>query len=457
MKSKITDMTIGSPSKHILVFALPLFIGNVFQQFYNMVDSIIVGNFVGPQALAAVGTCGSMNFLFFSFCSGLATGIGIIVSQYFGAKDDKNVRSAIANSGYVLGSVGIIIGLIGVTLSPHLLKLISCPDSLLADATIYLRVVCTGIVFVTVYNGAASILRALGDSKTPLYFLIISSVLNLVLDLLFVLQLKMGVLGVAVATVISQAISAITLLLYAFKTVSYFKFTKDQLKPNRFIIIKSFKLGVPVSLQFSMIAVSCMVLQRFVNSFGETVMAAYTIEMRIEQLVQQPFGSIGMALTTYSGQNLGAKNLERVKKGFWRGTLFVFILSAFFLPMAFLFSENIVSLFVKDADVIYIGATALKITSVFFFELGMIYIPRSVLTGCGDSTFAMINGISEVVCRIIFSALFARFTAFTLFGNTIQIGYWGVWLTSAFTWAVTGLVCILRYSAGRWKKMFITE
>ena len=217
MNSKnITDMTEGSPTRHILKFAWPLLIGNLFQQLYNMVDSIIVGNFVGADALAAVGTCGSMNFLFFSLSSGLAVGIGIMVSQYFGAKEEEKVRLTIANSFYVLALAAVIVSVMGFTLAPQLLRLLSTPESIIGNSITYLRTTCAGIIAIALYNGVASILRALGDSKTPLYFLILASIVNVILDLFFVLALGWGVFGVALATIISQAISAITSFIYAY-------------------------------------------------------------------------------------------------------------------------------------------------------------------------------------------------------------------------------------------------
>lgn len=452
MSSNITDMSVGSPSKHLLKFSFPLLIGNIFQQFYNMVDSIVVGNFVGPNAIAAVGTCGSMNFFCFSLSSGLAIGIGIIIAQYFGAKDDKNVRKTIANSIYVLGFATIIISILGFCICPFVLKLLNCPENILPDAVIYMRTTCCGIVFVVLYNGVASILRALGDSKSPLYFLILSSIINLVLDLIFVIVFKWAVFGVAIATVIAQAISGIVSLIYAYRKIDYFKLTKKELKPNFHIIISSFKLSIPIALQNCLISVSMMVLQGVVNTFGEKVMASYTIVMRIEQLVQQPFSSLGTAITTFSGQNLGAKKIERVKQGYHRGILISFIFFIFIFVVFQLLSKYIVGFFVKDDEVIRIGSIGLRITSCFYFSLAMIYVPRSVLNGCGDTSFAMINGATEVVGRIVFANILTKITSITLFGHIIPIGYWGIWLTTAITWTLTAIVCIIRYKSGVWFK-----
>ncbi|MCR5061746.1 MAG: MATE family efflux transporter [Treponema sp.] len=446
MKSKITDMTVGSPSRHILTFALPLFIGNLFQQLYNMVDSVIVGNYVGANALAAVGTCGSMGFFCFSLSAGLSIGIGIVVAQYFGAKNDQMVRYTIGSSIFVLSSAAIIVSLFGFLCCPYILKLLQCPEKIRGDAVLYMRTTVCGLIFVALYNGVAAILRALGDSKSPLYFLILSSVINLILDLFFVLKMGLGVFGVAVATCISQAASAITSIIYAYKKIDYFRLTKTELRPHRKIIFSSLKIGIPVSMQSCLISISMMVLQGVVNTFGETIMAAYTIVMRVEQLVQQPYSSIGAAITNYSGQNIGAGLLDRVKKGFHRGTLIVLIFSLIMLPLFWIFGETIIGFFVKEeesAEVILIGAKALRITSLCYFMLGMIYVPRAVLNGCGDSGFAMINGITEVVGRIGFAPVLTRIPKF---------GFWGIWLTTGITWTITSIVCVIRYKTGIWKR-----
>ncbi|MBQ5967544.1 MAG: MATE family efflux transporter [Clostridiales bacterium] len=440
----VTDMTVGNPTRHILKFTLPLLIGNLFQQLYNMVDSIVVGRYVSAHALAAVGACGSLNFLFFSLSSGLSVGIGIIAAQYFGANDEKQLKKTIANSIYVLSSAAIVVTLIGVLFARPILQLLQTPDVYISDSIDYFRVTCIGIIGVAFYNGVAALLRAVGDSKTPLYFLILSSIINVVLDLLFVICFGMGVVGVGLATIIAQAVSAVVSMIYAYHKVSYFRLGKKDLHPDISMIRDSFRLGAPVAFQNSMIAVSCIALQAVVNGFGPDVASAYTITGRIEQLVQQPYGSLGMALTSYAGQNIGAKKQERVVEGFRKATLIVLIFSLIMLPLFFFFGKYICAIFVKEeaADVIALGAKALRITSPFYFALGMIYVPRAVLNGCGDTGFAMINGLTEVVCRILFSNILTRI-AF--------LDYWGIWITTGLTWGVTALVCVIRYRGGKWR------
>ncbi len=446
--SNAADMTKGSPVRLILTFSIPLIIGNIFQQFYNMVDSIVVGNFVGADALGAVGACSSLNWLFFSLSSGLGIGIGVIVSQFYGAKQFDQVRATIANSFYVLISSAVVVSVLCFAITPAVLRLLNTPDNIINDSIIYMRTTCIGIVAISLYNGISSILRAFGDSKTPLYFLILSSICNVLLDLLFVIAFDWGVFGVAFATIISQALSAVVSLIYSLKKIPYFHLTKEQMKPDFAIIKTSYRLGVPVALQSSMIAISCVMLQSVVNKFGSTVVSAFTITNRIEQLINQPYNSLGTALTTYAGQNIGAKDTGRVKLGFKKSIYIVAVFSAIMIPITFLFGKNIAGLFVKETDVIELSASALRITSVCYFFLGTIYIPRGILNGCGDAAFSMINGLAEVVCRLLYSSILTRIP---------QIGYWGIWITTGLTWLSVSIVCLLRYFSGKWKEKAISS
>lgn len=445
----MTEMTSGSPFLHIMKFTLPLLIGNLFQQFYNMADSIVVGNAVGKNALASVGACASSTFLFFSLCAGMSIGIGVMVSQYFGAKEEGKLRSTISNSFYILIVLGLLASVAAYFVTPALLTLLKVPDELFDDAVIYLQTSCFGIVFIGLYNGVAGILRALGDSKTPLYFLIFSSIVNVVLDLAFVLGLDMGVFGVALATVISQIVSAVASMVYAYLTNPYFRLQKEEWKPNFKLLIGCVRLGIPVALQNSMIAVSLMALQGIVNQFGANVMAAFTVVSRVEQIVQQPYSSLGSAITNFSGQNMGAGDIGRVKKGFRVSVLIVLVFSLAMIPLAYIFGEDIIRLFVKnEPEVVRIGASAIRINSLCYFALGMIYVPRAVLNGTGDTGFAMLNGFVEVVCRILYSAVLTKIPA---------IGFWGIWITTGFTWITTSLFCLIRYFGGKWKKKGIVR
>lgn len=444
----VQDMTSGNETSLLLKFSVPMLIGNIFQQFYNMVDSIVVGNYVGKEALAAVGMTASLNFLYFSLCNGFATGAGVLISQYFGMKNERRVKDSIGNSLYLMLGMGALMSVLSVLLSAPILRLLNTPENIFEDALLYTRIVCGGLFSVVLYNGIAAMLRALGDSTTPLIFLVVASILNVIGDLVLVLVFHMGVAGVAIATIVAQLVSALGCIGYAVVKNPYFRLEKENFRVSRSLQSKMLRLGIPFGAQGSLIAFSCVALQSVINRFGSDVIAAFTATSRIEQLVQQPFNSLGTALATFTGQNLGAGNIERVQKGYKRSTMLVILFSLIMSAMMFLWGNHFVGLFVDDAEVIAIGGRAVRITSLFYIPLGMIYIARSLLNGAGDSIFAFISGLAEVVGRIGFSLWLAAIPA---------LGYWAVWYTTGLTWLITGAVCILRYVQGKWKQIVLTD
>ena len=436
-------MTEGSPVRLIVLFSIPMLIGNLFQQVYNLVDSVIVGQYVGADAFAAIGATNSLTFLFFALCNGIGSGGGIITSQYFGKNDDKSVRSCIVNTGYIMLVFPLTVGIVAFFLSPKLLLWLDTPAEILADAVAYMRIMCVGIVFVSLYNYASSMLRALGDSKTPLFFLIFSCILNTGLDLLFVCGFDMSVRGAGIATVIAQLVSGISCLLYAMMKNSYFKFTREDMKFNKRITLRVLNLGLPLSFQFSLIAISCMALQKVVNSFGKVTVAAFTATSRIEQIIHQPYQTLGAALSTYTGQNYGANKMDRVRVGYRKSVMLMVIFSIIMLPVIQLLGDNITRIFVKEEDVIAMGGAALRITSLFYVMLGMIYVVRGVLNGLGDSIFALINGVVEVIGRFIVPVMLVSIPA---------IGLWGIWWSVGIVWSMAGITAFMRYLSFR-KKM----
>ncbi len=442
MKSYVKDMTEGNPTGLLLSFMLPMVVGNVFQQLYNMVDSMIVGKYVGADALAAVGATGSLNFLIFSLCGGMSNGIGVIISQYFGAGNGENVKKAIANAVYIMLACASFMGIIGFVTARPLLAMLNTPENILNDSALYMQIMCIGVFAVALYNCIAAILRAVGDSKTPLYFLIVASILNIGLDLVFVRVLGMGVAGVGIATIISQLLSGMGSLVFAILKNPYFKIGREHMKAEKFIILQSVRMGVPLAFQSSLIALSCVALQSVVNTFGSVVVAAFTATSRIEQLVQQPYNSLGMAMSTYTGQNIGANKIDRVKKGFLKGMTIMAVFSLIMIPLAQFFGVYIMQLFVNETEVIELGSRALKITSWFYLFLGSIYVARGMLNGAGDATFAFINGLVEVTGRICFAKPLTMISV---------IGVWGVWLATGLTWFITGVISVLRYLQGKWK------
>lgn len=441
MKAKTLNMTEGNPVYLLIVFAIPMLIGNIFQQMYNLVDSIIVGKFVGSNALAAVGATNSVSFLFFALCNGIGSGGGIITAQQFGAGNKDNVKKAIVNSGYILLLGSIVMGAIAFLLSKQVLLFMETPIEILDDAVLYMQLQCIGLPLVAIYNHASSMLRALGDSRTPLYFLVFSCFLNIGLDIWFVYGLDQGIFGAAIATIIAQVVAGMGCLLYAIRFNPYFKMERRHFTVEKSFVLGSVRLGVPLSLQFSLIAISCMALQRVVNSFGAAVVAAFTATSRVEQLLHQPYGTLSTALSTYSGQNLGAGNMDRIKKGFHKSLIMMGIFTVLMLPIMQFGGEAIVKLFVDDPEVIYYGAISLKITSWFYVFLGIINMSRGILNGVGDAAFALINGIVEVIVRIVLPIVLTTISF---------IGVWGIWWATGLSWLISAAFCVWRYLS--WKK-----
>ena len=435
-KDHVTDMTVGDPVKHIIFFALPTLIGNLFQQVYNFADSMIVGRFVGANALAAVGATFSVTFLFFALCNGIGSGGGIIASQFYGAHDDDKVRNCIVNTGLIMLAVPLAFGVIGFVSAPSLLRILSTPTEIIADSVMYIRYMCVGLLFVSMYNYLSAMIRALGDSRTPLYFLILSTFLNIGLDLLFVYNFRMGIKGAAIATVIAQAAASVGCGVYAYIVNPYFKIKRRDLTISTDMIMRVVRLGVPMSLQFGLIAVSSMAVQRIVNSFGTVMVAAFTATSRIEQLIHQPYGTLGTALATYCGQNYGARKSDRVYMGYKKGFLIMAVLSVFMILVMQLFGGRITGMFVTDVEVIAEGGRGLRITSLFYLALGSIYVIRGVLTGVGDGLFALSNGIVEVI---------GRFTIPVLMTVYMGMGRTGIWVSAGVVWIVSAAFAWLRY------------
>ena len=433
---KILNMTEGRPFVLLARFALPLLIGNLFQQLYNLADSVIVGRLLGADPLAAVGASSSVTFLFFALCNGIGNGGGIVTAQCFGDGNTKMVKRCIINTGYVMVIFPLIIGIIAFFCSKGILTVLGTPENIMADALAYAKTMCVGIVFVAIYNYIAAMLQALGDSKTPLKFLITACCINIVLDIAFIKFLNMSVIGAGIATVIAQFISGAGCILYSLKTNEYFKFTRDDFTFDKALTVRILKLGFPLSLQFSLISISCMALQFVVNSFGSVAIAAFTAVSRIEQIIHQPYGTLGTALSNYTGQNYGAKKGERIKKGFASGMLLMLIFSLIMLPIMQLLGDDIIHLFVEDAAVIAMGGKALRITSWFYVVLGLIYVCRGVQNGLGDGFFALLNGIIEIIGRFCVPIIL---TSMPLFG------VWGIWWSVGFVWLLSGVTAWLRY------------
>lgn len=419
----VRDMTVGNPTKLILRFCLPLMAGNLFQQFYNLVDSMIVGRFVGTYALSAVGCVGSLNFLVIGSVIGLCTGFAIPVSQCFGAGDEDKMRRFIANLVYLSAAIGT-----GVTLATFfgcrtLLTILHTPQDIFDDAYTYISVIFLGIPATILYNSVASLIRAVGDSKTPLYFLVFSSFVNIGLDLLFVLQFKMGVLGVAVATVIAQSLSGILELVYLLKRFHILRLRRGDLHPDGECCRKLLYAGLPMALQFSITAIGSVMLQSCVNELGTQTIAAITIAGKAQLILVLPAETIGLTMATYCGQNLGAKRLDRITVGVRRSLVMAFVYAAVSMLLNFFCAKYMLLLFVKSSEtaVLSLGVRFLHTAMWFYPILVLIFVLRNALQGMGFSVHAMIAGAFELVARGVMGYAFVRRFGFSAacFANPI--------------------------------------
>ena len=397
------DMTTGNPVKLILLFSIPLLIGNIFQQFYNMVDTIIVGRFIGVEALAAVGTTSSMVFLVNGFVMGLTSGFAVLISQKYGAKDEVGVKEAVASSIILSIIATILVTFISVLSAKPLLTLMNTPSNIMKDASTYIIILYAGNIAIIFYNMMAAILRALGDSKTPLYFLIVSSVLNIILDLVLIINFKMGVAGAAYATVISQGVSAILCVIYTYKRYKILRLKKDDFKVKKKYYRKHLKVGIPMALQFSITSIGIMTVQSAINIFGSTVIASYAASSKVLQLVMQPAITLGVTMATYCGQNIGAKRYDRIKEGVKKCVQISIITSVISAIILIFLGKYFVMMFVSnpDAEILSYAQQVLNISAIFFIPLGLIFVYRNALQGIGDSFIPMMAGVYELVARAI--------------------------------------------------------
>lgn len=419
------DMTTGNPVKLILLFSIPLLIGNIFQQFYSMVDTIIVGRFIGVDALAAVGSTGSMSFLINGFVVGLTSGFAVLVSQKFGAKDEEGLKKAVA-SALVLALIATgIVTLVSVLLAKPMLHLMNTPDNIIDDANAYIIIIYAGTIATVVYNIIAGILRALGDSKTPLYFLIVASILNIVLDIVFIVNFSMGVAGAAWATIISQGVSGLLCIIYTYKKYKILRLKKEDFKVKSRVYKKHLKIGIPMALQFSITAIGIMTVQGALNVFGSSAIAAYTAASKVLQIVMQPAITFGVTMATYCGQNLGAKNYIRIKEGVKKCTEISVITSIIAGIILVFGGKFFVGLFIEnpDASILAYAQECLNYSAIFFIPLGLIFIYRNALQGMAESFVPMMAGAFELIARAV--------VAFTL---PSFIGYTGICLADPVAW-----------------------
>lgn len=435
-KSMTKDMTQGDPIKLIFFFSIPVIIGNIFQQFYSMVDAIIVGQYVGSDALAAVGSTGSLIFTTIGFSLGLTLGFSIIISQKFGANDLTAVRKVIAMSMYLSLIFAIFMSIVGIIFAKPVLQMLQTPDDILGHATKYLQFMYAGSTGLIFYNLFSCILRAVGDSKTPLYFLILASVLNVLLDLVFVLLIPLETAGVGLATTLAQTISAIVCALYAWKKHPQLRMTKEDFIWDTPIVLHLLKFGTQSAFQMSVTGIGIVIVQVAVNSFGTIYVAAFTSASKIQQLAIQPLFSLGNAMSTYSAQNLGAKKLDRIHEGVHKSLILVVIFSLIAIVGCYGFGDVLTTMFVgeNEIEVIELSALYLKRISPFFIVLGLLFVYRSSLHGIGNALLPMISGFVELAARFIATLIFP-----------VILGFPGVPYVEFTAWVTATILLIIGY------------
>lgn len=421
----VKEMTSGSPIKLIFSFTIPVLIGNIFQQLYAMVDTVIIGQFLGIEALAALGITGTMNFLVLGFVIGLCGGFGIVMSQKFGAQDLDGLRHSIATSIYLGVIFTIVLTVVSLLTMNPLLKAINTPEASFKYAQDFIFIIYLGTFSQILFNLAASILRAIGDSRTPLYFLIISSILNVILDFVLAIWCHMGVSGAALATVISQTFSGLLCVIYMCKKFPLLKFQKKDWRIDLRFWWEHVRLGLPMALQFSITAIGLIILQGAINKLGPLVVAGHTAATKVEILLNQPLVAIGTTMATFTGQNLGANKIDRVRKGVRSATLLAVIFSILPAVIFALFWRQFISMFINnDHPEAFAAAGQYIFTFVpFLIVLGLLFIYRNVLEGIGRPLVPMLAGVMELVMRV-FGAL----------ALSVFLGYFGICLSEPIAW-----------------------
>lgn len=402
------NLTEGNPLRLILAFSLPVLLGNLLQQFYNMADTSIVGLYLGSNALAGVGASSSVQFLVLGFCEGLTTGLTVPVAQRFGAGDISSMKKNIFNGMLLLGTVSIAVTSLCVVFCSGILHILNTPDDIFVNAYTYLVTTFAGIPLMILYNYMSGILRAVGDSKTPLVFLVFSTVFNLGLDVVCVMGLGLGVLGAALATVVSQGLCGLLCFLYINKRVEVLKLHKEDCVPCRKMMLYLLGLGLPMGLQFSITAIGSMILQTANNSLGSTYISSFTAVTKLKQLFFSPFVALGIAVSTFASQNLGAQKIDRIKKGLWQGT-FIGVLFGLCLGVVFwFFGEYFIMLFIHkdEVEVIMYAKQYLVTLGIFYWVIGFLNLWRPSVQSIGYSGKAMFAGFFELAARSLVTYIF---------------------------------------------------
>jgi len=441
------NLAEGSVFKGLMGFVMPMLMGNIFQQLFNVVDTWIIGNYVGKEALGAVGASFPIIFVLISIVVGISTGATVIISQYFGAKNIEKVKLTIDTTMVFLFIAAIIITISGLMLSEQIFIWIKLPVELRPEALTYFNIYLSGLILLFGYNAVSAILRGIGDSKTPLYFLIIATILNIILDLVFVLVFKWGVAGVAIATVISQGVAFVVSVIYLNATHDIIRFSFKRIRFDKDIFYKSLKIGIPTGMQHTFVSLGMVALMVIVNTFGTDTIAAYTIAGRIDSFALLPAMNFSMALTVFVGQNIGANRLDRVREGYKTTLLMNTLISIVLALIAILFGKTIVSQFTNDINVINTGYEYLLIVSPFYIIFSFMFVNHGLLKGAGATLIPMF------------------ITLLSLWGLRIPVSYFlsqimgtnGIWWGIPVAWFFGGVFSYLYYVSGKWKKHIVIK
>ena len=437
------DLTRGTPWRLIVQFALPIMAGNLLQQLYNTADTIIVGNFNGQQALSAVGACASLTALFTALAIGFSIGAGVLISQYFGASREQELRQYAATAIVLMLAMGLLMSLIGVCSAGFLLaRALGTPEALLPLTLLYFRIYAAGLVFQFGYNIAAALLRALGDSKATLYFLLVSSILNVVLDLVFVAGLGMGVAGAAIATVISQIASCGIGFAYMHRRYALLRFSLRELRMDLKTAGRILQVGAPMAIQQSIVSCGFLFLQRLVNYYGESMIASSTVASRMENILMIPIIGIQNTMATFAGQNMGAHRPDRVSKGLGQGVLVSLGMTLILCLAQIAGIPLIIRAFQLDAGAaaicrlhLFSSAVAIPIFAVYFPANGM-------CQGVGEGFHATFYALLALGLRVVFAYALHKTSLF---------GYTAIWWSQAMSWTITLVVCYVHFFRGKWK------
>jgi len=460
MKSGMKDLTVGSVGKNILRFAMPMLVGHMFQQLYTFVDQIIVGRYLGKEALASVGASFPVIFTLIALIIGIATGGTIVISQFFGAKNFTKVKRAIDTIFIVMGVFAVIMTVVGISFADQIFRLINLPEELMPMATTYFTIYVSGLVVFFGYNGVAAILRGLGDSITPLYFLLISTILNIGLDLLFIVKLGWGIEGAAYATIIAQGTAFIVAVFYLNRNHELIKFNLREFAFDWEIFKQSIRIGLPTGVQQAFVALGMMALMRIVNGFGTDVVAGYTAAGRLDSLAVIPSMVFAQALATFVGQNIGAGKIDRVKTGLARTLLMSSAVAIVITILIIIFKYPLMSLFTRDQAVIDIGGAYLTIVTAFYLLFTGMFTYGGVMRGAGDTLIPMFLTIFSLWIIRIPAAVFLSQESISIFGLSIKgagMGADGIWWSIPSGWGIGLLLSILYYRTGRWKTRSVVK